>query len=378
MPSLRAPPWTEPQQPCEICGWLELALSQGKLTPGIMEEGACFALHDRDCIAQEWSEVSRRVFVVRWNESSVAIYDSLGEIIDDAANFTPNGQQPFSPSDGDNSFQSEWTDDSGCSYYHVPMIEDKVEPDAELETRAADESTPRKAVEGEREEWEEDGVECTEGADKGGEGLHDEGGGMADIIEKGEKLKKLNEQRELFVPGARMWCKHHASRLKATVCMRKPAEPHDVVVLVLDSELVQPQWIKLELSDDTLESCEESSLVLPADDDPVSDRAVGVMFARSGKEAEGYFYGAFYCGHNGSLLAPTAYKAITPALASARFPRDISQGDSITFADRNDEWALLHFVIAIEAGQCRFLHCLATQKHCCRRPHSSIDLQSSL
>ena len=35
-------------------------------------------------------------------------------------------------------------------------------------------------------------------------------------------------------------------------------------------------------------------------------------------------------------------------------PRDISEGDSITFADRSDEWAFIKFLITIEMGQSRY------------------------
>ena len=105
--------------------WSDMANQQGDFRPGEMEEGDCFALHDKNCIAEDWTAASRKVFVMRVDETprhvsaSTTWRDSCAHRRV-STDFVEDGKQLFSS--GDNSFTSEWSSDVGASYYCTPKV----------------------------------------------------------------------------------------------------------------------------------------------------------------------------------------------------------------------------------------------------------------
>ena len=100
------------------CSWEELAAKQhrgdlGEVTKENLEEGDTYALLDRNCITEQYTN---RVFVHVATDEYVLVFDENGMPIDDPSNFVVNGWQKLH---GDHSFLEEWTDD-GDGYYQLP------------------------------------------------------------------------------------------------------------------------------------------------------------------------------------------------------------------------------------------------------------------
>ena len=69
-----------------------------------MEVGDTFAMLNRTSCAEDCGRttVAESVFVTRISDQTVVIHDIAGHLIDDTANFTPLGLQPYQATDGDN------------------------------------------------------------------------------------------------------------------------------------------------------------------------------------------------------------------------------------------------------------------------------------
>jgi hypothetical protein len=88
-----------------------------------------------------------------------------------------------------------------------------------------------------------------------------------------------------------------------------------------------------------------------AEDCPVAERCVGVFPTRCNKDAEGYFYGQHYCGHNNAFLAPVTYVAV--AAKNPRYPISFHPGVEVTTTERATPYIFLQFLIVAENGQAR-------------------------
>ena len=369
--------------------WVTLVDEQGFLSPhedgaaedNTMSVGDVYAMYDRNCFAEEWSHKSRRIFVCRWDEVRVLIYDEHGTPIDDPANFTPDGVQTFSSDFGDNAFLEEWKADEGGSYYLDPRKADpqsgNIPPEvAELAAapsyaaahthcndQAEEPVSPAHVVEG----WVDDkgGKKRVESPSKS-PNLTDKGPPTPTPSEAhkdeegGEGLRPMELEQKLQ-PGTRLLVTHPQDKgarvyRKSTLYMRKKgAEGSDAesILLVFDESDLRPQYMKLDLDEQMRAKLTPEMFIYDADDIPLAERCVGVVVTKSALAAEGFFYGQFYCGQDGALLAPDAFRAVVPATAHARFPSNINPGDFVTLPSRDEQYVLVNFLIAMEATQAR-------------------------
>ena len=88
-----SPPEDVEGDPLEVVEWKELLVSQGDVNVAEMEEGDVCAMQDRSSRgdADAWSDSSRRIYVVRWDEVRVALYTTEGVLIDEPDNL---GSEP--------------------------------------------------------------------------------------------------------------------------------------------------------------------------------------------------------------------------------------------------------------------------------------------
>ena len=351
--------------------WHLLAAQQGAVTAADMEEGDTFALHDRNCIAQEWSATSRKVFVTRHDVKYVMVHDTEGRLIDDPSNFTPGGVQPFFSTGDGNSFTEEWdaTDPEG-SYYFAPQ-HDSTGPAATMNTiidTIADDSVgldalPMVARPGR-------GAPTAGEADE--EGLaasmsisvtplsspapstprssirserHDGGSQLSPPA-----LLETTRLEDRMQPRTRVLAWHPnglaETDYKATVYMRKQVPgSYDALAVVFDDRELSPQYVKYDLSPEFIATLTKTGFLSDTDDCPVSERCVAYMPSRCSKTVEGVFYGQFYNGLNNSLLAPTEYHAVPST--GPRYPTSFHQGVEVKVPGRNETYIFLQFLITV-------------------------------
>ena len=100
--------------------WEALAEKQhglySDLSPESIEEGDCFAFFDRNSFAQDWSDTSRKVFILIEDEVHTFVFDEHGLPIHEPDAGVVNGRQPLQGPDG---FFEDWRQD----YYKLPAVE---------------------------------------------------------------------------------------------------------------------------------------------------------------------------------------------------------------------------------------------------------------
>ena len=361
MVTLGWPSWAGEGDAIVTDQWDALALDQGVLKHGEMEVGDCYAMLDRNCIADDWSVASRRVFVVRVTASSVGIYNQNGELIDEPDYFVSEGQQPFLSTDGDHSFLEEWTEDITCAYYVQPA---KIPSTEETDDTGAG---------GDDGTFSDDASHLGEEVQASGDGLggldalvgwyNDDGSDFAD--DKSEELATVEGSDDgirvipfvdRLTPGTRLLVKHPVGQgmVRATVYLRKVCSPDDWIHIVFDDCEGAPTSLKLQLTPELCKSCTENWFLPDAEDCPISERCVAVMPDRSQKEEEGFFFGQFYSGHDSRILAPAVYRANTTQPQRSRFPSSFECGDKVTVIDDLVEYVFLRFLILTDNGQARF------------------------
>jgi hypothetical protein len=317
----------------------------------------------------DWSATSRQVFVCRVSESSVAVYDKDGLLIDDPANFVCGGLQGFRDCDGDHFFLGEWTNDPEAGYYRVPPRELWAPPASEPNTVQMEGGGGQPAVEPEPapgpqpaelqlQPESESTVEPEPAPGPQPAELQLQPESVPESVPESESEGLQLMQR--LQPGIRIWASHphgaEKSWSRASIFLRRTNDSRgDTIVLVFD-DLLPPQHLIIPLSASFMHCCSPSMFVKDDDDGPIGERCVAVMMGRSSKDPEGYFYGQYYLGYQNRLLAPDSYSTVDAGATRPRYPVNLQSGTMVTLEDdaTQQPYTFLRFIILQEPGQARF------------------------
>jgi hypothetical protein len=301
---LLIPPEGVEGDPFEVDDWDTLLQLQGEIEAGtVIEEGSALAMQDRTALTDDWSEDSRKIIVLRWDEMRVAIYTTDGQLIDEPDSFTPLGVQVFHPDFGDHSFLEEW---EGEAYYRIPR--ERVAQADEL--GGAPPPPP------------------------------------ADTAALANRL----------VPGCRivMPMDPGEATQRATVCLllKGIAEGHDSCMVVFDNVngIRNRFFKKIQLTEELKGALTEQFFVKPGEDIPIENQAAGVFLARCAKKPEGIFFGLESVGE--ALTAPCSYVAVPCSTENLRYDTALDGGAYVLFDDK--QYVLVRWLIHTEPGQVRY------------------------
>ena len=380
-------PLPEGHDALESDDWMTTANDQGGLPDAVtMEVGDNWALLDRNCFIQAWVPESRRVFVVRYSENAVRVFDEHGTPIDEPSDFVCKGVQPFAKSDGEHSFVEEW----GVYYADPSALPDdetvpseavNLQPSADTSAAtgsAAPEETGAQQPEGSSatppstllDDLESNTLPLS--PEPQGKAVpsglpDDEPYSLAVYEESGDEAESValvarlqNGTRLKMVHPTKPDAAANGEFERGSIFVRK----ENSFIAVFDDCTLDPPFYKGEITDEFVRECLTSDDFLEESEDvPAAERAVAIFVTRSGVGIEGTFYGAERIGMDECFLSPCSFRAIPVAKtttsrggssAPPRYPHSFHTGCEITIEGRGEVYVFLKFLIQIESQQSRF------------------------
>ena len=203
-----------------------------------MEEGDVCAMQDRSAVSDAWSDSSRKILAIHWDELRVALYTTEGVLIDEPLNFTPGGVQVFSSDHGNHSFTEEW----GEGYYRVPQPPEEQREDAPVDSAAL----AAKLISGCR------------------------------VLMPPPDSGSDTEDRPRGEPGT-------------VILRRENKEGLATSMVVFNNSFLTPQYEGMDLTDQLVGKLKPNWFLDPGEDIPLKSQAAGVFLTRCQRKAEGIF-----------------------------------------------------------------------------------------